>query len=67
MEANANAEQLKAMQLREKNLLQEQVNGSQGQEDELKGENFCYRTRIEKLEIEQKKFARPNSCSRAIQ
>ena len=67
LEANTNADQLKEMQLREKTSLQEQVNELQGQLDELKGENFCYKTRIEKPETEKKKFARPNSCSRAIQ
>ena len=54
MEANTNADPLKEMQLREKTLLQEQVNELQGQLEELKGENFWYKTRIEKLETEQK-------------
>ena len=46
MEANTNADQLKEMQFRKKTSLQEQVNEFQGQLDELKGENFCYKTRI---------------------
>ena len=50
MEANTNADQLEEMQLREKNSLQEQVNELQGQLDEINGEHFCYKTRIEKIE-----------------
>ena len=62
MEANTNSDQLKEMQLRQKTSLQEQVIELQGQLDELKCENFFYKTRIEKLETVQKKFARLNSC-----
>ena len=54
MEAKTNADQLKEMQLREKTSLQEQVNELQRQLDELMGKNFRYKTRIEKLETEQK-------------
>ena len=67
MKANTNPDQLEEMQLRERNTLREQVNEIQGQLDEFKGEKFCYKTRIEKLETVQKKFAGPNSCSIAIQ
>ena len=52
MEANTNADQLEEMPLREKKLLQEQVNELQGQLDELKGEILCNKTRVEKLETD---------------
>ena len=54
MEANTNAEQLKEMQLRENNSLQEEINKLQEQLDEIKGKKSCYKTRIEKVETERK-------------